>query len=35
MQAAGAVVTTTEAILFEILGGSKAPEFKDISNLVK
>jgi nicotinamidase-related amidase len=35
MEAAGAVVTTTEAILFELLRGSKAPGFKDISNLVK
>ncbi|MBQ3390595.1 MAG: hydrolase [Firmicutes bacterium] len=35
MEAAGAVITTYEAILFELLVTAKAPEFKAISNLVK
>ena len=35
MQAAGAVITSYEAILFDLLETAKAPEFKAISNLVK
>ena len=35
MERAGAVVTTYEAILYELLGDSKAPEFKAISAIVK
>ena len=32
---AGAIVTSTEAVLFDLLKGSDAPEFKAISKLVK
>ncbi len=35
MAAAGAVVTCAESILYELLGGAKAPEFKAISAIVK
>jgi len=35
MMAAGAVITCGESILYEILGGAKAPEFKAISTIVK
>ncbi|MBQ9060905.1 MAG: hydrolase [Firmicutes bacterium] len=35
MGRAGAIMTTYEAILYELLGGSKAPEFKAISKIVK
>lgn len=35
MAAAGAVITSTESILYDLLGGAKAPEFKAISKLVK
>jgi nicotinamidase-related amidase len=35
MSEAGAIGTTYEAILFELCGGSKDPNFKDISALVK
>ncbi|WP_131667982.1 isochorismatase family protein [Psychrobacter pygoscelis] len=35
MRRAGAVVTTVEAILFELCRSSKDPAFKTISNLVK
>jgi nicotinamidase-related amidase len=35
MSDAKAVVTTTEAILFELIGGARHPMFKEISKLVK
>ena len=35
MQAAGAVITSYEAVLFELLETAGAPEFKAISKLVK
>ena len=35
MRRAGAVITTTEAILFELCRSSKDPAFKTISNLIK
>ena len=35
LEHAGAVVTTTEATLFEWLGGSDHPRFKEVSALVK
>lgn len=35
MEAAGAVISCGESILYEILGGAKAPEFKVISAIVK
>ena len=35
MGEAGAIITTYEAVLYELLGGSKAPEFKAISKIVK
>lgn len=35
MGEAGAVMTTYEAILYELLGNAKAPEFKAISKIVK
>ncbi|HBH34791.1 MAG TPA: hydrolase, partial [Psychrobacter sp.] len=35
MRRAGAVITTTEAILFELCRSSKDPVFKAISQLVK
>lgn len=35
MAAAGAVVTTYESILYELLRDAKAPEFKAISKIVK
>ena len=35
MQQAGAVLTTYESILYEMLADSKAPEFKAISAIVK
>ena len=35
MKTEGAVITCGESILYEILGGAKAPEFKAISAIVK
>jgi nicotinamidase-related amidase len=35
MKQEGAIITTFESILFELLGDSKAPEFKSISKIVK
>lgn len=35
MEAAGAVVTSVEAALFELLGGSESPEFRTIQALIK
>lgn len=35
MKAEGAVLTTCEAVLFELTGGAKSPHFKTISKLVK
>ena len=35
MKMAGAFITTSDSILFEILGDSMQPEFKDISKLIK
>jgi hypothetical protein len=35
MESAGATLTTTEAALFEWCGDAAAPEFKQISRLVR
>ena len=35
MERAGAVLTSVETALFELLGGSDAPEFKEVQRLVK
>ncbi len=35
MENEGAVITCYESILYELLGGSRAPEFKTISTIVK
>jgi nicotinamidase-related amidase len=35
MEGAGAVLTSVETALFELLGGSDAPEFKEVQALVK
>jgi len=35
MRRAGAILTSTEAVLFDLLKGSDAPEFKAISKLVR
>ncbi|MGL4483940.1 MAG: hydrolase [Anaerovoracaceae bacterium] len=35
MRKEGAIYTTYEAILFELIGGAKSPHFKEISKLVK
>jgi nicotinamidase-related amidase len=34
MACAGAIITTVEAVLFELLGGSGTPEFKAVQRLV-
>ncbi len=34
LERAGAVVTTVEAALFELLGSADAPEFKDVQRLI-
>lgn len=35
MRQAGAIITSYEAVLYELLRGAKAPEFKAISKIVK
>jgi len=35
MRQSGAFITTSESLLFDLLGSSKAKEFREISNLVK
>jgi hypothetical protein len=35
MERAGAMLTTVETALFELLGGSDAPEFKQVQELVR
>jgi hypothetical protein len=35
MERAGATLTSVETALFELLGGSDAPEFKQVQALVK
>ena len=35
MERAGAAITSVETALFELLGGSDAPEFKQVQALVK
>ena len=35
MEQAGAILTTCEAAVFEWMGGSKAPHFKEISQLIQ
>ena len=35
MEEAGAVITCSESILYELMGSSKAAEFKAISALIK
>ena len=35
LRAAGAVVTTSESWLYEVMGDAAIPEFKDIAKLVK
>ena len=34
MKAAGAFITTSESVLFELMGDSKHPRFKDLQKLV-
>jgi len=34
LERAGAVVTTVEAALFELLGGAEVPEFRDVQRLI-
>jgi nicotinamidase-related amidase len=34
LERAGAVVTTVESVLFELLGGAEAPEFREVQRLI-
>lgn len=35
MERAGAVVRSSESVMFELLGGSDHPKFKEVQQLVK
>jgi hypothetical protein len=35
LEQAGAIVTTAETVLFELLGCAGTPEFKDVQRLIK
>ena len=34
MKAAGAFITTSESVLFELMGNAKHPKFKEVQKLV-